>query len=241
MPADEYPLASTRAIVLAMTASIAEYRQALRWQHPLVVWAVGVHPADPHAVAAAAALDDTALAAPMMDAPVVGEIGLDGTGQTPMPAQRDLLSRLLAALHRTPRPTSLHSRRAVSETVDALRYAPPGVILHWWTGGRSATQAVLDAGCYISVNIAQARRIDLLTWLPRDRVLVETDHPYGGRSAPPGSVGAVEHALAETWGSSRGQVRHQVWRNFDQLLTDTGSRSVQSPFVQQLCMLARTS
>ncbi|MEV4752639.1 TatD family hydrolase [Streptosporangium sp. NPDC049248] len=223
-----------------MTTSPAMYQEAMAWQHPLVTWAFGAHPADPHALAAAAGLDDRALADHLAHAPVIGEIGLDGTGATTLPQQRALLSRLLTMLHRTPRPTSLHSRRAVTETVDALRHAPPGIILHWWTGGTAATRAVLDVGCYISVNNTQARRTAFLGHLPRDRVLVETDHPYAG-SAAPGDVAMTEHALAEAWGISRAQVRHQIWRNFDRLLTETASHSRQSLLIQQVCEIARAA
>lgn len=238
VPPSRVALLSARAVVLAMTNSLAEYRQAVRWQHPLVVWTVGVHPGDPGAVTAAAELDDAALAEQLAGAPMVGEIGLDGTGEVPMRTQRDLLARLLEA-HHTPRLASVHSRRAVTDTVDALRQAPPGVILHWWTGGVAATRAVLDAGCYISVNVAQARQAGLLRRLPRDRVLTETDHPYGPRPAPPGAVGAVEHALAEIWSMSRAEVRQRLWRNFDQLLAQTGSHGAQPQLVQQVCRLAR--
>jgi TatD DNase family protein len=61
--------------------------------------------------------------------------------------------------------------------------------------------------------------------LPLDRVLTETDHPFGDRGRPsarPGAVEAVEAALASHHRLTEDAVRLQVWRNLGRLAAEAG-------------------
>lgn len=74
-----------------------------------------------------------------------------------------------------------------------------GVIRHWWRGDPVETAHAVKLGCYFSINSAELRRPAVIGCVPWDRILPETDHPYGnhgGRPAP-GQVDRVEHAIAE--------------------------------------------
>jgi TatD DNase family protein len=69
------------------------------------------------------------------------------------------------------------------------------------------------------------RRPGALRHLPLDRLLTETDHPYGDRIGPephqPGNVVPVEHAVARLYGLDPEEVRRMMWRNLGQLLRRT--------------------
>lgn len=99
-------------------------------------------------------------------------------------------------------------------------------MLHWWLGSAAATRRAVDLGCHFSVNAAMFQRPAILRYLPVDRLLAETDHPYGDRTGPephqPGNVLPVEHALARLHGLEPEEIRRMLWHNFGQLLRITG-------------------
>ena len=85
-------------------------------------------------------------------------------------------------------------------------------------------------GCYFSVNISMAKELDLIKYIPIDRVLTETDHPFGDRKAGPGRrpghVDDVEMALARTYKIEPKELRRQVWRNLADIVASTGCGSM---------------
>jgi putative transposase len=120
-----------------------------------------------------------------------------------------------------------NSHRATEQVLDELSLRlVPGVVLHWWLGNVKVTGRAVELGCYFSVNAAMVRRSGTLRHLPPDRLLTETDHPYGDRSGPephqPGNVVPVEHALARLYGLEPEEVRRMMWRNLNQLVQITG-------------------
>jgi TatD DNase family protein len=150
---------------------------------------------------------------------VVGEIGLDGRSKVPMEIQQRTMEAVLAVLTESPRLVSVHSFAATGPVLDVIgRHGLQGVVLHWWRGTESQTRRALDLGCYFSINAAEVAKPKVLDLLPRDRVLTETDHPFGDRHQTrprrPGRVSVVEDALARCWGVNTGTVRRQVWDNF---------------------------
>jgi TatD DNase family protein len=107
---------------------------------------------------------------------------------------------VIGALVETPRIVSVHSYRATKEVLDILeRHRPKGVVLHWWLGDERATKRAVDLGAYFSVNASQAGKWTPLRLVPHDRILTETDHPFGDRreAAPrrPGNLSIVERRL----------------------------------------------
>lgn len=216
------------ACVVAVTRSSAEYRQVRNRRDRTTVWALGVHPgvSEAHAAFDACEFEDL-----LKEAAIVGEIGLDGGSSVPMETQLQTLTSILQALTRNPRPASLHSVRAASPLLDAISDRNPGsIILHWWRGTRSQTQRALELGCYFSINAAEIARPKIIDLIPADRILTETDHPFGDRQGPtprqPGQVQAVEAMLAEHWGVGINDARRRIWVNFRRLVmeTETGDR-----------------
>lgn len=74
----------------------------------------------------------------------------------------------------------------------------------------------MDLGCYFSIN-SSAGSLALLDTVPADRVLPETDHPFGDRrsraAAHPGNVVDVETRFARRIDTDLIAARLQVWRN----------------------------
>ena len=97
-------------------------------------------------------------------------------------------------------------------------------------GTKRKTRRAIDLGCFFSINTATVLRSDALGLVPLDRVLTETDHPFGDRrggdTARPGKVMDVEYALAEEHGVSVEQIRAAMWDNLASLANETGAESL---------------
>jgi TatD DNase family protein len=135
------------------------------------------------------------------------------------------------------RPT-IHSAGATREVLDELeRSAIRGAVLHWWLGDRSDTHRAVDLGCYFSLNIAGIRRNNLLDLIPLDRLLTETDHPFGDRrSRPqqPGNVENVEAAIAQHHDLQASDVRRLVWRNLSTVVAEAQTGHLFSRSIRRL-------
>ena len=217
-------LSALQAIVFAVTRSLDEAEQALKRADTTTIWGVGCHPG---LVGVQRAFDVERFQALAAAAPYVGEIGLDGASRVPMAMQRHTLASVLGVLQQSPRITSLHSYKATSEIVSLIEECPQsGLILHWWLGTECETARAVELGCYFSVNRSSARRRDLLARIPLDRVLPETDHPFGDKGRGPrrpGEVGHVEAALAEAHGLSTKEIRRRTWQTLAAIVQETGT------------------
>lgn len=220
--------AALPAVIFAMTRSLDEARLATARTDDRLIWGVGCHPG---VASAQAEFDPDEFSALIAQRPLVGELGLDGTSVVPLEVQRTTLRAALGHLQETPRLISLHSHRAQRDLLTELERTPtPGVILHWWTGSADLTRTAVDLGCYFSVNAAMVMRPRAIDGVPADRLLTETDHPYGDRRSPlprvPGGVEPVEAALARREATSETAIRRLVWRNLRDLTRSVGVGSL---------------
>ncbi len=221
IPPDE--LRSLGAVVFAATRSLAEARIALQREDDLVVWGVGSHPG---VMGSHSSFDPAAFRSLIGQTAFVSEFGLDLGAKVPLERQLQTLRGALDVLADELRITSLHSYRATAQLLDELAHRPvPGVVLHWWLGSQAATKRAVDLGCYFSLNAAMFRRASALRHIPLERLLTETDHPYGDRVGPephrPGNVLAVEHGIARMHCLEPDAVRRLMWRNLDRLARET--------------------
>lgn len=215
---------SSLGVVFAATRSLDEAALALARDDTSTVWGVGCHPG---IVGAHAAFDPKRFATLMTKTAYVSEVGLDGKSRVPLKTQRATLDAILAEVVGSPRVTSLHSSLARDDVLDALERSPiEGAILHWWLGDERQTRRALDLGCFFSFNASSIRRTDLLALVPLDRLLTETDHPFGDRSGGntgrPGFVAPVEEALARWYCVPAAAVRATMWANLARLVSQTG-------------------
>ena len=224
-PADLIDLGS---LVFAATRSLDEAEQALPRNDPWTIWGVGCHPG---LVRAQKSFTTERFRDLIARTASVSEVGLDGTSRVPMPTQQATFDSILAVLRTTHRIVSIHNYAATEAVLECLAAQPiRGAILHWWLGDQQQTRRALEMGCYFSVNISMAKELDLIKYIPIDRVLTETDHPFGDRKAGPGRrpghVDDVEMALARTYKIEPKELRRQVWRNLADIVASTGCGSM---------------
>jgi TatD DNase family protein len=231
-------LVALRACVLAVTRTLTDYEATRHRSDPAIVWAVGCHPGLVREVRAFSA---SRLREALVTTPAIGEVGLDGSARTPMDAQLSVFREVLRIAADTPRIISIHNYRATDLVLRELReFQIPGAILHWWLGTEAETEEAVECGAYFSVNASQARKWDGLRLVPRERILLETDHPFGDRTEAqprrPGNISRAESATAEALGTTPEELRLQTWRTFGQMadqlsLGDMFPREFQAQFL----------
>lgn len=212
-------LAGLEALVFAVTRRADEWAGALERTDETAIWGIGVHPMIEYEVSSFSAIAfDTAIE----NALLVGEVGLDQKAPAGEEKTRIVFREVLEVLAGRPRPTSIHSVGRSAEVLECLREAPiVAPILHWWRGGKSETEEALEMGCFFSLNGAEAKRPKVISLIPPERILTETDYPHSRRSDPaasrPAAVSTIEAALMEEWGLDEFTMRRQVWRNLAEI------------------------
>ncbi len=239
---DTRDLRALRSAVFAVTREPSEWAAAAERRDELCVWGLGCHP---RVAAAVADFNADRLAELIASTPLIGEVGLDGASKVPMADQRRVFRAALDVARDRSRLVSIHSVRASATVLEDLEAAGgvPGAILHWWRGSAGETQRAVDLGCYFSLNGAEAARPKVLSAIPADRVLTETDFPHTRRSDKsadrPGAVSTIEHALGEVWSLDGEAVRRQVWKNLASLCTTTRTAGLMPRRVQGSLLAAR--
>ena len=152
------------------------------------VWAsVGIHPhdADQHPDVDTAKLVERTAHPRVIG---IGETGLDYYyDKSDRTRQQDSFRRHIHASQQTGLPIIVHTREAEADTLALLgeemgRAPYPGVI-HCFTASDDFARKALDLGLFISISgiVTFKNAADLQAtarWLPRDRLLVETDSPF---------------------------------------------------------------
>jgi TatD DNase family protein len=124
----------------------------------------------------------------------VGEIGLpwyslEGAPDAAsiMARGRERLGRLLALASRWDLPVALHAPHgAAADALETLkRHRIERAVFHWHKASPEVTQAIVDAGYFISVTpavVSRERDRRMVRGVPLDALLVESDGPwsYGG-------------------------------------------------------------
>jgi len=160
----------------------------------------------------------------------IGEIGLDYS--TPSAeerrGQRSVFDKILQLCSDAgDKVLTIHSRRAAEDVVDAIGGSFRGTaILHWYSGSIQALGRAVNAGAYFSLNIAMCkgkRFPALLSRIPNDRILTESDGPFvevDGRKGEPADVRRVLEVIAEMWKVDAAEVAKLVYANFGHALRD---------------------
>lgn len=207
--------------VIAVTNRPSDWVAMAGTKESGVTWAIGLHPQLRHQDTA---VNELIRLAPRAEA--IGEVGLDYSSHSKSSPteQRRALTRVLADDATRRRLVSLHSRGATGDVVAALSDARvPGAILHWFLGSPTEVERAVDIDVFFSVNEAMVRSqrgravTDLL---PPNRVLLETDAPYGGsrRRIRPGDLEPTVRALAKHWRRQIDDIVALIERNQQTLL-----------------------
>jgi TatD DNase family protein len=188
--------------------------------------ALGLHPLR---AATAGPLEEGQLVRLLEMAEYIGEVGLDFSmhGKGSEAAQVRVFDRLLNEPTLRQKVVTVHSRGAERAVIERLEAARVTAILHWYSGPATLIDRALTAGLYFSVNPAMMRSQKgqaIISALPRDRVLTESDGPFaksGRRPAGPADMPVVITALAGHWKMPHEEARSIVHDNMAQLYAMT--------------------
>jgi TatD DNase family protein len=135
----------------------------------------------------------------------VGEVGIDAGPRyyRSLAKQREIFERILKTCAIAGgKILTVHSVRSAKIVLDLIEQHLPTdrgrVVLHWFTGSKAEARRAADLGCYFSVNsqmMQSDRGRDLVSSLPLERLLTETDGPFtevkGGPARPSDVTDAV--------------------------------------------------
>ena len=228
----------TRALCVCTTLEefAGVHSLALRFDN---LWAsAGVHP-DNEGVQEPS-VDDLIALGQLPRVVAVGETGLDyyRLGErtiADMEWQRDRFRTHIRAAQQLQLPLIIHTRSASADTLRVLeeegergQSGAAGGVFHCFTESREVARAALDLGFYISfsgiLTFKSAQDIrDVVSLVPLDRILIETDSPYlapvpyRGKQNSPAYVPYVAKQVAEILGLDIEAVAEATSRNFDAL------------------------
>jgi TatD DNase family protein len=211
-----------RALCICTTLEEFESVHALATGHDNFWATVGVHP-DNEGVAEPT-LDDLLRRAALPRIVAIGETGLDyyqmderkgGRTVADMAWQRDRFRTHIRAARQSGLPLVIHTRSASDDTLAILTEegedgsaGAAGGVFHCFTETAQVARAALDIGYYISFSgiltfkSAQDLR-EVASFVPLDRLLIETDSPYlapvpyRGKTNNPSYVPYVAKQLAK--------------------------------------------
>ena len=114
----------------------------------------------------------------------VGEIGLDYHYDfSPREKQIEIFERQIKLANELDLPVIVHDREAHEDTMNLLKkYKPKGVV-HCFSGSAESAKEIVKLGMYIgiggAVTFKNAKKpVEVVEYLPLDRLLLETDAPY---------------------------------------------------------------
>jgi TatD DNase family protein len=164
------------------------------------------------------------------EARYVGEVGLDAGPRyfSSMERQTEVFRRILRCCAKAgDKILSIHSVRTATKVLDLIEEEVPSgrskFLFHWFTGSIADAKRAASLGCYFSVNsqmLATDRGRALVSSLPVDRILTETDGPFtseGNSPARPRDVGRAVTLLGAAKGLSPDQSAEAVLPNLKAL------------------------
>lgn len=140
----------------------------------------------------------------------IGEIGLDGSKGFKEHIDDQLLvfNHILKSCESfDDKILTIHSLNAVPKVLECLsKYPNAGIpILHWFLGTKKQVTDAANLGCYFSIGPAMLkseRGRKVVSWIPSNRVLLETDGPFAkvnGNILFPSNVDIVIKHLSDEW------------------------------------------
>lgn len=162
----------------------------------------------------------------------IGETGLDYYRlEGDLEWQRERFRTHIRAARRTGKPLIIHTREAAADTLRILEEegaGEAGGVFHCFTETRAVAEAALALGFHISfsgiVTFKNAIQIkEVASFVPIDRILVETDAPYlapvphRGKLNHPALVRHVAEEVAKLRGISTDELALATTANFSRL------------------------
>ena len=210
--------------VLSVTTTPSAWRGTVRLERGRIRTALGLHPQLARERMGELALFDQLVGGTRY----VGEIGLDGAPEfrRSWEEQIKVFDHVLASCSSAGgRVLSIHSRRATRPVLERLA-AYPGAgtpILHWFSGTKSDLAQADHLGCWFSVGppmMGSAKSREILSKMPRDRILTESDGPFARlqeRPLYPWDAHRVVRTLADVWECDEDEIDRTLNENLRRL------------------------
>lgn len=152
-------------------------------KYPHIYAAIGIHPLDVKKMEDVSKIKELARHEKVV---AIGEIGLDYYYETETKAlQLKYFKNQLNLANELNLPVVIHDRDAHKDTLDTLKEIKVGNngVIHCYSGSLEMAKELLKLGFYLGfdgpVTFKNAKTvIDVLKYIPLDRILVETDAPY---------------------------------------------------------------
>lgn len=158
----------------------------------------------------------------------MGEIGLDyHYDHSPRDTQRAWFAAQMEAVCALNAPVVIHIREAHGDALDILRGFAGRVkrgVIHCYSGSVESAREYMDMGYSLSFNGVitfknATKAVEVVRFMPRDRLLLETDcpylapDPYRGKRNEPAYIMLVARKVADIWGTDVEEVADITSRN----------------------------
>ncbi len=154
----------------------------------------------------------------------VGEIGLDQHyfGPEHLGRQKEVFEAQLKFAEKNRLPAVIHTRNAIPEVLSTLPSYECTKVLHFFLEKKHASEAI-QQGCFLSLPTLKSKaRTAIIKSAPIDRLLTETDSPYGLAAAgegqkparnEPSNVREAYEAISDALGKPLSEVQAQLLKN----------------------------
>lgn len=147
----------------------------------------------------------------------VGEIGLDNALGQDFEIQKKVFKQIVEwSGSMGSKIMTLHSRRAEKEVIDIIgENYPCKVILHWYSGSLRQLEKAIEFGFYFSINYPMTQSENgrkIISQIPIDKILTETDAPFGKIDSPI-EIQKVVESLSKIRSEASSTVIYQNFKN----------------------------
>ncbi len=156
----------------------------------------------------------------------VGEIGLDYHWDTTFKTQQQEALRIqITFAKKYDLPIVLHTRESLDDVIALVQEQAEGLrgVFHCFTGTAEEAKRITDLGFYLGLGgvatFKNAGMGEVIPYLDRERVVLETDSPYlapvphRGRRNEPSYVPLIGKRVAEAWNVAIEEVARQTTEN----------------------------
>ncbi|MCH2286366.1 MAG: TatD family hydrolase [SAR324 cluster bacterium] len=220
-----------RMVTVSVDEPSLDFVSSMVQQFPEVYGSVGFHPHDAAELTEDLEQKIRKLALEEKKLIAIGETGLDYHYMySSAEVQQQVFSKQLQLAVELNLPVIMHSREAETDTLNILQEipVPPLGVAHSFTSSFEMAKTLIEMGWYIGINgivtFKNAEDLrEVVSWLPLDRLLLETDSPFlaptpfRGKPNKPAHIPAIATFIAELRGISLEQLSEQTSANAQRL------------------------
>ena len=220
-----------RMVTVSVDEPSLDFVSSMVQQFPEVYGSVGFHPHDAAELTEDLEQKIRKLALEEKKLIAIGETGLDYHYMySSAEVQQQVFSKQLQLAVELNLPVIMHSREAETDTLNILQEipVPPLGVAHSFTSSFEMAKTLIEMGWYIGINgivtFKNAEDLrEVVSWLPLDRLLLETDSPFlaptpfRGKPNKPAYIPAIATFIAKLRGISLEQLSEQTSANAQRL------------------------